>query len=225
MSSPSPFSSIIEMAVTIADSGRTGPKASKAEAEATVKEIISAADQAFQEENHVSYWGFLKATLEEYLKTRGLEEGFVIKGSPFNYHGAVGASSSAVMLRKDFYRGEARVEPEMFLEVGMVPDRQGNLVPGVCCGFHYLTSPEGDKSNFVQGVLQNQRAKSMAWALSNNGFLNPAFRPYGQDCHWGMDATLTKVWPQSDLPADIRERVFQTLDDLLPLFQQIIAMA
>lgn len=224
-SQPSPFSSIIAMAKQILESGRTGPKSSKAEAEGTVREIIGAADQAFTEEHKVNYWGFLKATLSEYVRSRGLEERFVVKGSPFNYHGAVGASCSAVMLRKDFYRGEARVEPEMFLEVGMVRDRKGNLSPGVCCGFHYLPSPEGDHSRFVQGVLEDQRTKSMAWALSNDGFLNPSFRSFGRDSHWGMDATLTKVWPEDSVTPEIKERVFQALDELLPLFQRIVSLA
>ncbi len=221
----SPFNSIIVMAKQILESGRTGPKSSKEEAERAVKEIIGAADQAFTAEHEASYWGYLKATLNEYVRSRGLEERFVIKGSPFNYHGAVGASCSAVMLRKDFYRGEARVEPEMFLEVGMVRDRQGNLSPGVCCGFHYLSSPEGDRSQFVQGVLEDQRTKSMAWALSSNGFLNPSFRSHGGEYHWGMDATLTKVWPEDSITPEIKERIFQALDELLPLFQRIVSLA
>ena len=221
----SPYSSIIGMAKEILDSGRVGPKASKAEAESTVREIVGAADQAFLEEFEVNYWGFLKATLAEYVRSRGLEGRFVVKGSPFNYHGAVGASCSAVILRTDFFKGEARVEPEIFLEVGMVRDRQGNLSPGVCCGFHYLSSPEGDRSRFVQGVLEDQRTKSMAWALSNNGFLNPSFRSFGGNCHWGMDATLTKVWPEDRITPDLQDQVFHALDELLPLFLQIVSLA
>ncbi len=223
-SQTSPFSSIIDMAKQILESGRTGPKASKAEAESTVKGIIGPADQAFMEEHEVNYWGFLKATLNEYVRSRGLEGRFVVKGSPFNYHGAVGASCSAVMLRTDFYKGEARVEPEMFLEVGMVRDRQGNLSPGVCCGFHYLPSPEGDRSRFVQGVLEDQRTKSMAWALSNDGFLNPSFRSFGRDYHWGMDTTLTKVWPRDTITPDLQSKVFLALDELLPLFLRIVSL-
>ena len=161
----SPFDHIIRMARTIAASGRTGIKGSKAEAEETVREIIGPVDRSFQDEHGVTYWSYLKQVLGEYIVSRGLQERLVIKGSPFNYHGSVGTSCSAVMLRKDFHKGEAHVEPELFLEVGMVRDRQGNVVPGVTCGFHYLSSPEGDRSRFVQGVLDDQGTRTMAWAI------------------------------------------------------------
>lgn len=221
----SPFDRIIIMARTIAASGRAGSKGSKAEAEDAVREIIGPVDRSFRDEHGVTYWAYLKQLLGEYVVSRGLQERLVVKGAPFNYHGAVGTSCSAVMLRKDFHKGEAHVEPEMFLEVGMVHDRKGDLVPGVTCGFHYLSSPEGDRSRFVQGVLDDQGTRTMAWALSNDGFLNPSFRSKGPEGRWGMDATLVKVWSEDELPRDIQEKVFRALDELLPLFLRIVSTA
>ncbi len=222
---PSPFTLIMRMASSIVSSGLTGPKGSKAEAEEVVRGIIGPADRAFQDRFGMNYWGYLKAILNEYVSSRGLEGSIVVKGSPFNYHGAVGTSCSAVMLRKDFHKGEAHVEPELFLEVGLVRDRRGNVGPGVSCGFHYLSSPEGDRSRFVQWVLDDEETKALAWGLSTNGFLNPTFRSEEAKGHWGMDSVLVKTWGEGEVPPCLQERVFAALDELLPLFLRISSAA
>jgi len=216
----SPYLCMIDMARSIARSGRTGDQGTKAEAEGAVADIIGPADQAFTEKYGMNYWNMLKGVLTEYVASRGHQDRFVVKGAPFNWHSAVGTKCSAVILRKGFYKGDAHVEPELFLEAGMLsfikPQRFG-----VACGFHYLPSPEGDRSRFVQQVLRDGTTRSMAWALSCDGFVNPAFRSRDQAGVWGVDAVLAKVWPEDRIPADLKDRAFKALDELFPLFERI----
>ncbi|MBI0582789.1 MAG: hypothetical protein ISF22_01030 [Methanomassiliicoccus sp.] len=218
----SPYGSIIEMARSIARSGLSGEKGSKAEAESIVREIIGPADQAFTGAHGVNYWTYLKQALVEYAGSRGLQGEFVVKGSPFNWHASVGTRCSAVLLRKDFHRGDAHVEPELFLEAGAMNYGLDGPVYGVACGFHYLPSPEGDASRFVQGVLEDREARLIAWALSNNGFVNPTFR--SGEGSWGMGSALARMWPQDRLPSDLKEQAFRALDELLPLFKRIVSV-
>lgn len=215
--------SIIDMARSISCSGRTGDRATKAEAEGVVAELIGPADRKFTERYGVNYWNMLKNVLGEYVGSRGHGGRYVVKGTPFNWHSSVGTRCSAVILRKGFSRGDAHVEPELFLEAGTLsfvrPQRFG-----VACGFHYLPSPEGDGSRFVQGVLQDPSVRSLAWTLSCDGFVNPSFHSRGPGGSWGMDAVLAKAWPEDSIPGDLKDRVFQAFDELFPLFDRIASM-
>lgn len=219
----SPYHEMIGMARAISRSGRAGDQGDKTEAERVVWEIIGPADLEFTTRYGVNYWNLLKAVLNDYVASRGLQDSLVVKGAPFNWHSSVGTRCSAVILRKGFYKGDARVEPELFLEAGALsvakPQRYG-----VACGFHYLPSPEGDRSRFVRGVLEDSTTRSMACALSCNGFVNPAFRAQGPDGTWSMGSVLAKVWPEDNIPADLNERVGRALDELLPLFTMIISI-
>ncbi|MDW5562018.1 MAG: hypothetical protein SA339_02240 [Methanomassiliicoccus sp.] len=219
----SPYHSMIEMARSISRSGRTGDKGTKVEAEGVVAEIIGPADQAFTASYGLNYWSLLKGVLNEYVTSRGYQDRFVVKGAPFNWHSTVGARCSAVILRKGFYKGDARVEPELFLEAGMLsiikPQRFG-----VACGFHYLPSPEGDSSRFVQGVLSDSTTRAMAWDLSCDGFVNPAFRSGLPAGTWNVNAVLAKMWPEDRLPADLKQNVFRAFDELFPLFDRIVSI-
>lgn len=217
------MSAIIDMARTIAASGQAGPKGSKAEAEGLVKELIGPTDEEFSRRFGSNYWNHLKALLNDYVVSRNLESGFVVKGSPFNWHNSVGTKCSAVILRKDFFRGDAHVEPELFLDVGLVNGANGTRVPGIGYGFHYLPSPEGDRSRFVQGVLEDQQLRSMAWTLSNNGFVNPSLGTSSAS-FWNMGASLVQVWGEEELPGDLRSKVFGAFDELFPLYRRIIAL-
>ena len=218
----SPYPAIIDMARSIAESDRAGNKASKEEAESTVREILGASVQSFAAAYGVEYWSLLKSFLLEYVTSRGLQDQLVVKGTPFHWHSSVGTRCSAVVLRKDFHRGEAHVEPELYLEVGLLDYGRGPTY-GVACGFHYLPSPEGERSRFIRRVLADQDTNTMAWALSNNGFVNPTFRSREPSGSWDMDAILAKVWAEDRLPADLNERVATALDELMPLFRKIIA--
>ncbi len=219
-----PINAIIDMARTIVASGQVGPKQSKAEAEGLVKGLIGTADADFSLRFGSNYWNHLKAMLNEYVVSRNLENGFVVKGSPFHWHNSIGTKCSAVILRKNFFRGDEHVEPELFLEAGLVRGANGSLVPGVSYGFHYLPSSEGEHSRFIQGVLEDGELRSMAWALSTNGFVNPALRANGPAPFWNMGASLVQVWDEGELPRDLKERVFQAFDELFPLYQKIITL-
>jgi hypothetical protein len=218
----SPYPAIIDMARSIAKSGRAGSKASKEEAESTVREIIGASGQSFAAAHGVEYWGLLKSLLVGYVVSRGLQDELVVKGTPFHWHASVSTKCSAVVLRKDFHRGEAHVEPELYLEAGLLDYGRGPTY-GVACGFHYLPSPEGEHSRFIRRVLADRETNIMAWALSNNGLINPTFRSREPSGSWDMDAILAKVWPEDSLPADLHERVARSFDELMPLFRRIIA--
>jgi hypothetical protein len=176
-----PVKSIIDMARAISASGHVGQKRSKDEAAGLVRDILGTSDQDFTLWFGYNYWNYLKAMLNEYIASRNLENGFVVKGSPFHWHNSIGTKASAVILRKDFFRGDEHVEPELFLEVGLLTGANGTLIPGVSYGFHYLPSIEGDRSRFIQGVLENPELRSITWAMSNNGFVNPALRTNGAD--------------------------------------------
>jgi hypothetical protein len=214
---------MIDMARSISRSGRIGDMGTKAEAEGVVAEIIGFADKAFTESYGVNYWTMLKGVLSEYVASRGLQDRFVVKGAPFNWHSSVGTRCSAVILRKGFYKGDAHVEPELFLEAGMLSFIKSRRF-GVACGFHYLPSPEGDGSRFVQGVLNDRTMRSMAWALSCDGFVNPSFHTRGPAGTWGVDAVLAKVWPEDGVPENVKERVFRAFDELFPLFERITSI-
>jgi hypothetical protein len=215
---------IIDMARMIAVSGVAGPKATKADAESLVRGLISTADQEFTCRFGSNYWNYLKTLLNDYVVSRGLEDGFVVKGSPFNWHNSIGTKCSAVILRKDFFRGDARVEPELFFDVGLLPGANGILVPGASYGFHYLPSPEGDGSRFIRGVMDDRELRSAAWDLSNNGFINPALRSNDTPSFWNMGASLVKVWEEDNMPLDLKDKVAEAFDELFPLYQRIIAL-
>jgi hypothetical protein len=72
--------------------------------------------------------------------------------------------------------------------------------------------------------LENPELRSLTWALSNNGFVNPALRSNGADSYWTMGASLVKVWGEGDLPQDLKGNVHETFDELLPLFRRIVAL-
>jgi hypothetical protein len=220
--SVSPYPAIIDMARSIVESGRAGNKASKVEAESTVREIIGPSGQAFIDAHGAEYWGLLKSALNGYVASRGLQDEFVVKGTPFHWHSSVGTKCSAVILRKDFHRGDAHVEPELYLEVGLLDYGRGPTY-GAACGFHYLPSPEGEHSRFIRRVVADRETRMMAWALSNNGFVNPSFRAREPSGSWGVDAILAKVWPEDRIPADLHERVARAFDEVLPLYRRIIA--
>lgn len=216
-----PYHAMIDMARSIARSGLTGTKTSKAEAESTVREVLGPSGQLFADRNGSEYWAYLKGVLSRYVVYRNLEEAMVVKGTPFHWHASVGTKCSAVILRKDFHRGDTHVEPELYLEVGLLD--YGAPVFGAACGFHYLPSPEGDSSRFVRHVMDDPSTRSMAWALSNDGFLKPSSDILGPDRWWGMDTVLAKAWSAERLPDDLELQVFRALDELLPLFKGIIA--
>lgn len=219
-----PIRAIIGMARTIAGSGQVGIKGSKAEAEDLVRQYIGNDDIAFTERHGSNYWSHLKGLLSEYVVSRGLESGFVVKGAPFNWHSTIGTKCSAVILRRDFFRGDAHVEPELYLDAGLLVERGGETVPGVACGFHYLRSNEGDASRFVQGVLMDDELRTMAWGLSSNGFINPAYRSGGPTGFWNMEASLYKSWPEDLLPSDLKAQVFRAFDELLPLYLRVTSL-
>ncbi len=108
--------------------------------------------------------------------------------------------------------------------VGLLAGANGTLVPGVSCGFHYLSSMEGDRSNFIQGVLKDQELRSLAWALSNNGFANPSLRSNDGSSFWNMGASLVKVWGEGEIPRDLKQKVHEAFDELFPLYEKIITL-
>ena len=218
-----PIKDIIYMARTIEASGKAGATPSRADAEAVVSSIIGPADREFAGRYGCNYWNYLKALLSDYVAARELGDRFVVKGAPFNWHSSVGLKCGAVILRKDFFRGDRRVEPELYVEAGLLNLQNGTL-PGLACGFHYLLSPEGDRSGFVQGVLIDDGLKGMAWKLSNDGFVNPSFAARGALGFWSAEAALYRSWDESSLPTDLRGQVFEAFDELLPLYRGITSL-
>lgn len=216
--------SIIDMARTISSSGQVGLKQSKSEADTTVAQLIGGADLAFSARHGCNYWNHLKGMLTEYVTSRGLETEFVVKGSPFNWHSTVGTKCGAVILRKGFHKGDAHIEPELFLDVGMIPDDHGKAFPGVACGFHYLLSPVEKDSPFVSSVLHDNELRSAALAFSADGFTNPVYRTNGSSAFWSQDAILVKRWPDDGIPIDLKDKVFRTFDELMPFYRRLVRL-
>jgi hypothetical protein len=216
--------SIIDMARTISSSGQVGMKQSKSEADTVVAQLIGGADLDFSAKHGSNYWNFLKSMVNDYAASRQLDAEFVVKGSPFNWHSTVGTKCGAVILRRGFQKGDAHIEPELFLEVGILADEHGNPFPGVACGFHYLQSPVEKESRFVGGVLQDATLRSTALALSSDGFINPVYRSHGPREFWAPQAFLVKRWGENELPSDLPQKVFRTFDELLPFYRRVVKL-
>lgn len=223
------------MARVISDSGRYGRKASKAEAQSTVSELIGGRDGAFTARHGCNYWNYLKAILSRYVEERKLDQELVVKAYPFHYVDTVGSKCSAVILRKDYKRGEHYVEPEMYFEVGMVPDASGRQGLGVAYGFHYLDGKDGDDSRFVQEVLRNGEMNSMAKALAMSDLFDllhtsagrtwmPGKPNNGGTLAWSAGMWFNRTIPEAEIPEDLEARVFQAFDELMPFFRAVTSL-
>lgn len=240
-----PVQKIIEMSKMISRSGKAGPKATKADAEAIVKELIGPNDAKFVNDFGYNHWNYLKAVLSKYSESRNIQDEFVIRGYPFNWLMNVDSKCSAVLLRKNYHKGEHRVEPELFLEVGLLPNSSGTRSPGMSVGFHYLDGIDNDDSVFVNEVKRNKSLERMVCNITNQGLVKlnnghsiaktgPSLHTSkvkessGQDCdlsaHWNVNSTLTLSLNEGEIPVELEKLIFKALDDLLPFYRKIISL-
>ncbi len=224
------------MANIIAGSGQIGRKGSKIEAETTVASLIGPQDKAFNEANGSSYISFMKSILTEYVTTRGVEECFVVKGYPFNWLSTVNGKCSAVILRKDYHKGEHLVEPELFFEVGVLSGIHGEQYSGVSFGFHYLDGADDHSSRFINGVLDDPELIRSILSIQKQHILNIEQMADGQAkdhdivghhherLNWDVNSLIRASIKEEDMPVDLEKVLFDGFDEILPAYRKIIAL-
>lgn len=236
---------MIKMARQVTGSGIAGRKASKSDAEGGVAQVIGDLDREFTAKHGVNYWNYLKSIFNEYVASRGLGEEMVVRGYPFNFMTNVDTKCSTVMLRKNYHKGEHLVEPEIFLEVGVIRDGRGNTFTGVTFGYHFLYGSDGNKSRFIQGVLENPGLEQLVERLRNSLVVKPAYflqldndsaESRQADDSWLMDPkrrtrdcldTSLLFWvklTEDEMPVDLKGRVFAALDEIMPFFKALAAL-
>ena len=220
----------------MAGSGQIGRKGSKMEAEATVASLIGPQDKAFNEANGFSYISFMKSILTEYVTTRGVEECFVVKGYPFNWLSTVNGKCSAVILRKDYHKGEHLVEPELFFEVGVLSGIDGEQYSGVSFGFHYLDGADDHSSRFINGVLDDPELIRYIASIQRHHKLNighiadsrakdhDVVGHYTECLKWDVNSLIIASIKEEDMPVDLRRVLFDGFDEILPVYRKIIAL-
>jgi len=241
----SPVKDIIKMARQVTGSGITGRKATKSDAEGGVAQAIGDLDKEFTTRYGVNYWTYLKSIFNEYAASRGLDGEMVVRGYPFNFMTSVDTKCSTVMLRKNYHRGEHLVEPEIFLEVGVIRDGRGRAFTGVTFGYHFLYGADGNRSRFIQGVIENPGLEHLAEKLRNSLVVRPEYflqldndsvESKQVDASWLTDPkrrardcmdTSMLFWvklAEDEVGADLKERVFAALDEIMPFFKALCAL-
>ena len=233
------------MAKIIYSSGQVGKKATKADAENVVKELIGNIDASLLSDRGYNHWNYLKAMVSRYAEIRGLQNEFVIKGYPFNWLTHVDSKCSAVLLRKNYNKGEHRVEPEMFLEVGLLSSGNGKMSPGISAGFHYLDGIDNDSSVFIKELRTNKELEMDVCNIVqsglvglNNGHSSSVIGTNSQkdetwkcpdlnralNIHWNVNSTLIVHFEEKDIPNDLDIIIFRVFDELMPFYKKITSL-
>lgn len=223
------------MARAIHGSGLVGRKGSRAEAQGTVLSVIGGREEAFAERYGHGHWSYLKAILGEYVQSRQVGDRCVVKAYPFHWLDEVNAKCSAVVLRKDYRRGEHYVEPELYLEVGMMRDASGKVRPGVAYGLHLLDGKDGDDSRFIAGVHNEPRLAGMVRTIAGSGALGlchatplglPVCSPGngGNGLRWDVHTSLSTTLFEEDMLPGLKDRVFEAFDTVLPFYLEVISL-